>query len=202
MKNYYFIKINKQFGPHSREELLEEGISPETLVWQEGFDNWEKASDVPDLSVAFQKDSSDEKSSFETFLKYCLNNKFGVSVILIAVITMTAYWYSLNAAKPSCDNTAQKVAEYIVDWEFNGGEEIESKVLSCQQGFGVSKMEIFIEFRGNWIRSNIYQVQGILDIHNNGSGKFVVKDLNDRATGYMDYDEITKFRLFNLDLKN
>ena len=50
MANYY-LAINKQrLGPFPEEELLQNGMTPDTLVWSKGMENWTKAGDVPELA--------------------------------------------------------------------------------------------------------------------------------------------------------
>ena len=50
MANYY-LAINKQrLGPFPEEELLQNGMTPDTLVWCKGMENWTKAGNVPELA--------------------------------------------------------------------------------------------------------------------------------------------------------
>ena len=50
MAQYFFIKNNEKFGPFAVEQLLENGLTPDTLVWTDGMAGWEKASTIPELS--------------------------------------------------------------------------------------------------------------------------------------------------------
>ena len=46
----YFIILNgSQTGPFEVNELYNKGITPETLVWTEGMENWTPAWQVGDL---------------------------------------------------------------------------------------------------------------------------------------------------------
>lgn len=47
-KEFYYIEEGIQFGPLTKEELVGK-ISPETLVWYEGLDNWKKTSEIPEF---------------------------------------------------------------------------------------------------------------------------------------------------------
>ena len=48
--SYYFTdKANKQVGPLSLDELKQQGIMRETLVWREGMPNCVQAQDIPEL---------------------------------------------------------------------------------------------------------------------------------------------------------
>lgn len=51
-KTVYFIHINgQQKGPLYREQLREEGLQADTMVWKEGMQDWAPASAFPELAV-------------------------------------------------------------------------------------------------------------------------------------------------------
>lgn len=54
MKRFFYSKHEQQFGPLSLEELKYENIDRETLVWTEGMEEWDAASNVEDLSEFLQ----------------------------------------------------------------------------------------------------------------------------------------------------
>lgn len=49
MKNYFYSNNNQQNGPYSFEELKNENIKQETLIWYEGLNDWTKASDLNEM---------------------------------------------------------------------------------------------------------------------------------------------------------
>ena len=52
----YYIYINKvKAGPYKLEELSYKPLTPETLVWCEGFVDWRQAKDVPELTDMLSK---------------------------------------------------------------------------------------------------------------------------------------------------
>jgi len=53
MKQYYYTDCKNQFGPFSKIELKNIGISKETLVWFEGLSDWKKAIEIEDLADLF-----------------------------------------------------------------------------------------------------------------------------------------------------
>ena len=53
MKQYYLVKANQQLGPFAVEQLLGNGLTPQSLVWCEGMANWAQASQVPELAPLF-----------------------------------------------------------------------------------------------------------------------------------------------------
>ncbi len=53
-------------GPFSKEELmLDPRITPDTLVWREGFESWVPARDVIELSGLFEKNPEQESEELE-----------------------------------------------------------------------------------------------------------------------------------------
>jgi hypothetical protein len=63
MEAIWFVDINnKAEGPFTiREMKREERITPDTLVWKEGFPAWVHAKDVRELDSLFKDRSSDDE---------------------------------------------------------------------------------------------------------------------------------------------
>ena len=56
---YILIKGNRE-GPYSVKELKKDPrISPDTLVWREGFEYWVPIGQVPELKVVFEDETSE-----------------------------------------------------------------------------------------------------------------------------------------------
>jgi len=55
MKFYYYIENDEKKGPFTLLEKDEIQLSSETLVWEEGFNNWKKASEVMELAEFIRK---------------------------------------------------------------------------------------------------------------------------------------------------
>lgn len=49
MKEYFFLKDRVHFGPYTIEQLRDKNLTPEILVWTEGFGNWKPVKEVNDL---------------------------------------------------------------------------------------------------------------------------------------------------------
>ena len=47
---YWAVIDNERKGPMTFDELKEIGITPSTLVWKEGLENWVPAKDVEELA--------------------------------------------------------------------------------------------------------------------------------------------------------
>ena len=52
----YFAMIDgRQYGPMELDEMVKEGVRPDTYVWCKGMDDWAYASDVPDICRYFRQ---------------------------------------------------------------------------------------------------------------------------------------------------
>lgn len=49
MKKYFYSKGKEKSGPFSFEELKNEGISKDTLIWFEGLDDWKYAREIKEF---------------------------------------------------------------------------------------------------------------------------------------------------------
>ena len=50
MANYYLSIDNQRRGPFPEEELVGNGMTPDSLVWRNGMDQWKRAAEVPELA--------------------------------------------------------------------------------------------------------------------------------------------------------
>ncbi|MEA5533528.1 tubulin-like doman-containing protein [Crocosphaera sp. XPORK-15E] len=50
---WYLYKDGQQTGPFSAEQLLNQGLTPQTYVWCAGMEGWKSASDIPELGTLF-----------------------------------------------------------------------------------------------------------------------------------------------------
>ena len=53
MAKYYIGKNNQQTGPFEVNQLLANGLTPDTLVWCSGMQGWDKAKNVAELAGLF-----------------------------------------------------------------------------------------------------------------------------------------------------
>jgi len=49
LRNYFYLEGDKQIGPFTFENLKNENIKKETLIWFEGLDDWKLANDIKEL---------------------------------------------------------------------------------------------------------------------------------------------------------
>lgn len=50
MRQFYISKNNKNVGPMAPEQLVQQGLTPNSMVWAEGMPTWVPASQVPELA--------------------------------------------------------------------------------------------------------------------------------------------------------
>lgn len=48
--DYYIMYNGQQIGPMPKEQLVNYGLTPQTMVWAQGMQNWVHAGSVPDLA--------------------------------------------------------------------------------------------------------------------------------------------------------
>ena len=54
MEEYYFSDGESQFGPFTLDELKNQKITKDTLIWYEGIDDWTKANEIEKLKTFFK----------------------------------------------------------------------------------------------------------------------------------------------------
>lgn len=52
--NYFIVRNSEKQGPYAKSELVNIGITAQTLVWYEGLANWTEARYIEDLQDIFQ----------------------------------------------------------------------------------------------------------------------------------------------------
>lgn len=75
MNSYFFIDSEgKQCGPFSPEELKNQSITPETMVWASGMPDWVQAQNVTELSFIFQGGVSSATTTTDSSSQYAPQN--------------------------------------------------------------------------------------------------------------------------------
>lgn len=54
MKKYFYSNGQDKEGPVTLEELKQKDITPKTLIWYEGLDDWKEAENVDELREIFE----------------------------------------------------------------------------------------------------------------------------------------------------
>jgi len=55
INSYYAVQDGKEVGPFTREQLIEQGISADTLVLSPLSEHWQSAGELPELTQYFQE---------------------------------------------------------------------------------------------------------------------------------------------------
>lgn len=55
MKKWFYVEEGQQKGPFVFEQLQLEGLKHDTLVWTEGYEEWVRAIEIPELSGYIKK---------------------------------------------------------------------------------------------------------------------------------------------------
>jgi hypothetical protein len=54
MKKYFYSNGQEKEGPFTLEELKAKNILPKTLIWHEGLEDWQEATNIEELKELFE----------------------------------------------------------------------------------------------------------------------------------------------------
>ena len=96
----YFIEINsKKEGPFNFEQVLEQGIRRNTLVWKQGLSNWVKADELPEFNEIFSKTPRElppkHKTEIAKSVKRFLNSLF-IGIVLASLSTIIHFGFEYS----------------------------------------------------------------------------------------------------------
>ena len=52
---YWIIVDNRHAGPYSAGQLLDAGLTADTLVWHEGLSDWTRAGEIAELAEGLER---------------------------------------------------------------------------------------------------------------------------------------------------
>ena len=64
---FYFIRDGKQIGPIEAQQLAQENITPQTMVWRQGLEDWKEARLLPELDFLWQNNATNGESGVPPF---------------------------------------------------------------------------------------------------------------------------------------
>jgi uncharacterized membrane protein YhaH (DUF805 family) len=64
MKKYFYSNDNQKNGPYTFEELKNENIKKETLIWYEGLEDWTQASELVEMTSILELNPPELNQSF------------------------------------------------------------------------------------------------------------------------------------------
>ena len=100
MKKYYLNNGQENSGPFDKEQLKEQKITKDTLVWSEDMNDWKKAGEIDELKIILlnipppiynSPKNEFEKPRKRSFLKYTL-----IGIFLIAFVAIGSTIISEN----------------------------------------------------------------------------------------------------------
>lgn len=66
-EKFYFIRNGQQIGPIEAEQLAQENITPQTMVWRQGMEDWKEARLLPELDFLWQNNATNGTSGVPPF---------------------------------------------------------------------------------------------------------------------------------------
>ena len=66
-EKFYFIRNGQQIGPIEAEQLAQENITPQTMVWRQGMEDWKEARLLPELDFLWQNNANNGTSGVPPF---------------------------------------------------------------------------------------------------------------------------------------
>ena len=108
MKKYFYSDGTSSFGPFSKEELTERGITRETRVWFYELGKWEEAGTVPELNSLFALVPPPISRQYN-FTQHPIRENSWNKTIEIFVFLAIVYWFIINLINFI-------IAETVDDW--------------------------------------------------------------------------------------
>ncbi len=66
-EKFYYIRNGQQVGPFEAEQLAQENITPQTMVWRQGMEDWKEARLLPELDFLWQNNANNGASGVPPF---------------------------------------------------------------------------------------------------------------------------------------
>ena len=63
MKQYYFTHKSQKLGPFSLADLRMQNLTPNTLIWYDGLQEWLPAKEIPELKDLFLRPEKPNKTN-------------------------------------------------------------------------------------------------------------------------------------------
>jgi hypothetical protein len=164
MKKYFLAISGNTQGPYTPTELKALGLTLDSFVWCEGFTDWKKASEIPELAELFVEPKVEEKASKKpgNFPKSVLI----VGLVLILAVILGLFYqfflkgYLLDLNAPRYYTLADGVvfrSSPVAQVEYN-------KLLTLDYGAEI----LVYENNRDWVKGKSREQEGYI------SGKYVV----------------------------
>ncbi len=148
MKKYYLHNGQENSGPFDKEQLKEQKITKDTLVWSEDMVNWKKASEIKELRNSIMTIPPLLKNTppkFEkpksSFLKYLM-----ISFVIIILMTIVGYAITDNYQANSAE--VEAINDEIINREIrnniNNWVTTKTNQYSVDSWGGISNLDITV----------------------------------------------------------
>ena len=116
MKKYYLFNGQGGIGPFTKEELREQKINKDTLIWSEDWDEWIKAGEIDELKIILLIIPPPPKHNFKSPL--IVSKKFNFIKYLVIAISLLAFLtiaskviseYNTNSDNPDLESDTHKM---------------------------------------------------------------------------------------------
>lgn len=116
MKKYYLHNGQENIGPYDKEELREQKINKDTLVWAEDWNEWKKAGEIDELKIILL--SSPPPPNYYLNDTQIVSKKFNFIKYLVIVISLLAFLtiagkiiseYNTNPENPDLESYTLKM---------------------------------------------------------------------------------------------
>lgn len=74
---YYIISEGERRGPYTAEMIRQIGITPDTMVWRQGMDDWAAASELAELADIFAANEANTDNYSQTYYAMIGPNRIG-----------------------------------------------------------------------------------------------------------------------------
>ncbi|WP_311140720.1 DUF4339 domain-containing protein [Porphyromonas endodontalis] len=88
-EKFYFIRNGQQIGPIEAEQLARENITPQTMVWRQGMEDWKEARLLPELDFLWQNNANNGASGVLPFKRPLVSSHSPLKITLPITFTLT-----------------------------------------------------------------------------------------------------------------
>lgn len=127
MKKYFYVNKGQKLGPLTYDELWNQKISPETMVWSEGMPDWQQANTIHEFANWFPEQPIAQKKHQQPIQKpqqparpiqrkpvkrkKSYRGVIGIVIFLVGVIAIYYFWSQNNAASESESGQEQAIEQ-------------------------------------------------------------------------------------------
>ena len=96
---YYIASNGQNLGPYSVEQLAQQRITPDTMLWTQGMPNWAPASQIPELKQLFTVANINELLVANVAKPEALAFIFAITFNMPCIVALAATYQETHSAK-------------------------------------------------------------------------------------------------------